>query len=245
MPIQSLLTTCLSSIKIIPEEDTLKKFWEIEELPQSRHFTKEEQACDEHYQRMTKRNQEGQFVVKLPFKDNATLLGDSFQQAKCRLDTLLRRLIRDESLYARYTAFIKEFLDLGHMEQTPELEIPIESSKSFYLPHHCVLKESSTTTNLRVVFDASAKTTSGVSPNDNLMFGPKVHKDLFEILIRFRFHKVVLSADIVKMYRQILLDKEDKDFHRLLWKESPSTPLKHYRMTCNTHGVTSARFHAI
>ena len=71
VPIQSLLTTCFSSMKLIPE-DTLKKFWEIEDLPQSRHFTKEEQACEEHYQRTTKRNQEGQFVVRLPFKDNAT-----------------------------------------------------------------------------------------------------------------------------------------------------------------------------
>ena len=47
------------------------------------------------------------------------------------------------------------------------------------------------------------------------------------------------------MYRQILLDKEDKDFHRTLWKESPSSPLKHYRMTSNTYGVTSIGIHAI
>ena len=138
---------------------------------------KKEQACEEHFQRTTKRNQDGQFVVKLPFKENATLLGDSFQQAKRRLDTLLRRLIRDESLYARYSAFIKEFLDLGHMEKIPETEIPLESSKSFYLPHHSVLEESSTTTTkLRLIFNALAKITSGVSLNDNQMVGPKVQK---------------------------------------------------------------------
>ena len=131
------------------------------------------------------------------------------------------------------------------MENIPESEIPIATSKSFYLPHHCVLKESSTTTKLRVVFDASAETTSGVSLNDNLMLGPKIQKDLFEILIRFRFHKVALSADLAKMYRQVLLNKEDKDFHRLLWKETPSSSLEYYRMTRNTYGVTSAGFHAI
>ena len=70
VPIQSL-TTCFSSMKLITE-DTLKKFWEIEELLQGRCFTKEEQACEEHFQRTTKRNQDGQFVVKLPFKENAT-----------------------------------------------------------------------------------------------------------------------------------------------------------------------------
>ena len=40
------LTTCLSSLSSIPEEETLKNFWEIEDLPQSHHFTKEEQAAN-------------------------------------------------------------------------------------------------------------------------------------------------------------------------------------------------------
>ena len=245
MPIQSL-TTCFSSLTFNPEEnDPLKRFWEIEELPQSHFFTKEEMDCEQHFTRTTKRNEHGQFVVKLPFKENAVPLGDSFQQAKRRLQTLLRRLSKDANLYDRYANFIKEFLDLGHMEKIPESEIHIDADKSFYLPHHCVLKESSSTTKLRVVFDASAKTTSGVSLNDNLMLGPKVQKDLFDILIRFRFHKVALSADIAKMYRQILLDTEDKDFHRLLWKKTLSSELEHYRMTRNTYGVASAGFHAI
>ena len=161
MSIQSL-TTCLSSLSLIPEEETLKKFWEIEDLPQSHHFTKEEQACEHHFQLTTTRNEVALFIVKLPFKEDAIPLGDTFQQAKRRLETLLYRLSKNESLHTRHAAFIKEFLDLGHMEKIPESEVPIATSKSFYLPHHCVFKESSTTTKLRVVFDASAKTTSGV-----------------------------------------------------------------------------------
>ena len=97
MPIQSL-TTSFSSIKLIPE-DTVKIFWEIEELPHSHHFTKEKQTSKEHFQKTTKCNQDGLFVVKLPFKENTTSLDDSFQQqAKRRLNTLLQRLIRDKSL---------------------------------------------------------------------------------------------------------------------------------------------------
>ena len=94
--------------------------------------------------------------------------------------------------------------------------------KSFYFSHHYVFNNSSTTTKLRVVFDGSAKITSGTSLNDRLMVGPKIQKDLFRILIRFRMHPVALSADIAKMYRQVQLDKEDKDYHRLLWKEPNS-----------------------
>ena len=64
-------TTCLSSLSSIPEEETLEKFREIEDLPQSHHFTKEEQACEHHFQLTTTRNEDGLFIVKLPFKENA------------------------------------------------------------------------------------------------------------------------------------------------------------------------------
>ena len=41
-------TTCLSSLSSNPEKETLRKFWEIEDLPQCHHFTKEEQACEQN-----------------------------------------------------------------------------------------------------------------------------------------------------------------------------------------------------
>ena len=117
------LTTCLSSLSSIPEEETLKKCWEIEDLPQGHHFTKEEHACEQHLQQTTTRNEDGLFIVKLPFKEDTIPLGDSFRQAKRRLETLLYRLSKNESLYTRYAAFIKEFfLDLGTMEKIPESE---------------------------------------------------------------------------------------------------------------------------
>ena len=66
--------------------------------------------------------------------------------------------------FRKYSGFIQEFIDLGHLEEVQPGEI--NSSPKFYLPHHCVLKEDSTTTKLRVVFDAFAKATTGFSLND-------------------------------------------------------------------------------
>ena len=43
------------------------------------------------------------------------------------------------------------------------------------------------------------------------MVGPKTQNDLFAILLRFRFYPIVFSADIAKMYRQVILADEDKD----------------------------------
>jgi len=73
-------------------------------------------------------------------------------------------------------------------------------SDSFYLPHHCIFK-STQSNKIRVVFDASAKNSTGVSLNDTLMVGPTIQQDLFSILLRFCTFQFVFSADIVKMYR--------------------------------------------
>jgi len=53
-------------------------------------------------------------------------------------------------------------------------------------------------TKLRVVFDASAKTSTNVSLNDVFLKGPSVQEDLVSIMTRFRAHKYVLTADIKK-----------------------------------------------
>ena len=54
------------------------------EFPQSYHLTKDERACEQHFQQTTTRIEAGLFFVKLPFKEDVIPLGDSFQQAKRR-----------------------------------------------------------------------------------------------------------------------------------------------------------------
>ena len=60
------------------------------------------------------------------------------------------------------------------------------SNQGYFLPHHAVVKESSLTTKTRVVFDGSAKTSTGISLNETLMVGPTIQEDLFSIIARFR-----------------------------------------------------------
>ena len=69
---------------------------------------------------------------------------------------------------------------------------------------HAVQKEHSMTTKVRVVFDASAKSAS-------------VHPPLVDVLLRFRLHRVALTADISKMYRAVELIPDDCDLHRFVW----------------------------
>ena len=124
----------------------------------------------------------------------------------------------------------------------PHVDLDKPPSKVFYLPMHVVCKDSSTTTKVRAVFDASMKTSSGTSLNDTLMVGPTVHPSLVEVLIRFWMHKIALVADISKMYRAIELPSSDRDLHRFVWRNNPSDVIRDFRMTRVTFGVSSSSF---
>ena len=65
---------------------------------------------------------------------------------------------------------------------------------------HVVYKTSSSTTKIIAVFDASAKSASGVSLNDTLLVGPTVHPSLIHVLLRFQMYRIALTADESKMY---------------------------------------------
>jgi len=93
------------------------------------------------------------------------------------------------------------------------------NSSTFYLPIHGVKKERRSSTKLRVVFDASAKSSNGVSLNDTLLPGPSLYPLLMKVLIHFRQHNFGLTADISKMFS---LNPPDCDFHRYLQEDQGS-----------------------
>ncbi|XP_074655513.1 uncharacterized protein LOC141909044 [Tubulanus polymorphus] len=132
----------------------LKCFWEIENIPSTAALSQEEKICENHFEETTVRNSDGRYTVSLPFRDGTTL-GESRTQAVNRQKALERRLDYNPQLKQEYCKTVTEYIELGHAELVNN--VLKDSCDVYYLPHHCVLKESSTTTKLRVVFDASAK----------------------------------------------------------------------------------------
>ena len=92
-----------------------------------------------------------------------------------------------------------------------------DTTEGCYLPHHAVIKTASETTKVRVVFDASAKTSTGISLNEVLLIGSTIQNTIFEQVLRFRTHKYVITADIKKMYRQVLVHPDDRKFQKIFW----------------------------
>lgn len=230
----TMLHTTMTGINAV-----LQKFWELEDIPHKPIFSKEDTLIEEHYVSTTNRQPDGRYVVRLPFVKEASM-GESRPQAVRRFKSLEYRLEKDPEQKAAYSNVINEYLESGHLEQVPFGEE--KSENAVYLPHHAVTREASTTTKVRVVFDGSAKTTNGKSLNDNLLNGPKQQDNLFNILVRFRTHKYGIAADISKMYRQIMLDERDYDYHRIVWRASVNSPLRDYRLKTVTFGIKSAPY---
>ncbi len=182
-------------------------------------------------------------MVPLPRASSDMTLGESRSQAVRRFLSLERSL-NNKNRFSEFDAVIREYVDLQHAETVPLEDIKKPSSKVFYLPMHAVYKRTSTTTKIRAVFDASARSTSGVSLNDTLLKGPTVHPPLIDVLLRFRLHRVAITADVSKMYRAIELVPDERDYHRFVWRSKPTDPLRDYRMMRVTFGVSASYFAA-
>lgn len=141
-------------------------------------------------------------------------------------------------LKIEYTKIIEEYLKLGHMSL---LENP--DNDRYYMPQHAVIKNASNTTKVRIIFDASAKSNNGVSRNEMLMIGPTIQQKLFSHLIRFRVYNYVNTADIEKMYRQVVMHEDDRRYQRILWRVNDK--IETFQLNTVTFDVSSSPFLAI
>ncbi|UYV65998.1 hypothetical protein LAZ67_3006120 [Cordylochernes scorpioides] len=176
-------------------DDNLRQFFELESVPAALPLTKEEKSCGDIYDKTFCISTDGRYSVGLPFK-SVPNLGDSRQNAMKRFLALGRKLHKSSNLLQQYKDFMMEYLSLNHMELIPKNERDKPSDKCYYIPHHCVLREQSSTTKLRVVFDASCKTSNNYSLNDFLHIGPKLQHDIFNILVKFRTNPIAFTGDI-------------------------------------------------
>lgn len=241
--LNSCMLTCTERENKLSEQ--IEKFWKTEECLIKENWSIEEKLCDEHFVKNTIRDKKGKFIVKLPLKDNAIYLGKSYDIALRRFLALERRLSKCTEIYDQYRDFMQVYFELGHMEEVNDCGIINDGHDYVYIPHSYVINAGSRTTKLRVVFDASSKTDTGISLNDVLMKGPVIQEELIKIIARFRTHKFAFSGDITKMYRQIWIDRSHRNYQRILWRPNENEEIKIYRLCTVTYGTVSASYQAI
>ncbi|CAH2094205.1 unnamed protein product [Euphydryas editha] len=233
-------TKCESDIS-----QSLSSFLDIEKVPQYLSEKSSEFDIAENIFQSTVKLENNKFTVDLPLKLPPTEinenLGDSFDLAFYRFLNLEKRLHKNINLLTEYQNFIDEYVEMGHGHYV-DISSYSKNEPTYYMPHHAVVNENSTTTRTRVVFDGSMKTKKGISLNDIIMNGPVVQRDLFDIILLYRFGEYAFTTDIKRMFRNILLNPEHTSLQNILWRNSPDKPIKCIRLDTVTYGLKSSSY---
>lgn len=223
-------------------DQLLVKFWNADSIPQERQWTADEQRAEDIFVTTHRRELSGRYTVSIPLKHDPKALGNSVRGAKACFFGIEKKLIRNPSLFAQYKSVFDDYRAARHMVLAPEK--PIDDADSYYLPHHAINADGSGG-KFRVVFNASAKSSTGISYNDQQLAGPKLQDNLITIFLRFRAHQFAMVADIKQMFRQVNVSPENWNYQRVFWRDSPNDQLSEYIITVVCWGQTSASFNAV
>ncbi|XP_013168595.1 PREDICTED: uncharacterized protein LOC106118482 [Papilio xuthus] len=175
--------------------------------------------------------QENRNIISMHIQVKEDELLKQFWETEGEPESFRRRKTREKMQY-------KEIY-----EKTTE-ERDLRDAYDVYLPHHAVIKEQKQTTRGRVIFDASSKGENDVSLNNNMLVGPTLQSDLRNILVRGRYHRVCTVAELFNMYRQVV-NKQDTDFQRILWRSNLEGHVQHYQLLRLTFGTSCEPYVAV
>ncbi|XP_078360456.1 uncharacterized protein LOC144644785 [Oculina patagonica] len=159
-----------------------------------------------------------------------------------RLCNTEKRLLKSPEIAEGYSKNITQYLEKGYIRKVDSAEE--KPSRKWYLPHFPIVRPDRTTTKTRIVFDASAKC-DGISLIDVIYQGPKLQRDLNDVLLRFRRRPVALICDIAEMYLRIEVAPKDRSCQRFLWRslDQQKEP-EEFEFNRVVFGVNSSPFQA-
>ncbi len=239
-----------------PSDDVLRQFWELEAIgirdETERELTPDEKAAVAQVTE-TLRFKNDRYEIGIPWKRGEPHLVNNYEMALKRLKTQEQSLLRKSPEIAQaYDEIIKDYERKEYITKVPKTN----DTEQWFLPHFPVIRQDRATTKVRIVFDAAAKE-NGKCLNDAVRAGPKLQRELIDVLTRFRRAPIALSGDISEMFLQVGLSEEDQRYHRFLWRNlDPTKEPDHYEFKrllfgnraspfCSQHVVlTHAKAHA-
>ena len=196
----------------ITVKDEVSKLWDLETLG-----IKEEDPVHMAFQDEIA-FKDGRYSVYLPWREGNFRVPYNKKLSEGRLKNQLKKLQKTPHILKEYDQIIRQQLDEGIIERVPEEPT---GERISYIPHLAVVREDATTTKVRVVYDASAKSSKGTqSLNECLHTGPSLNPLLYSVLVRFRMYPIILMADIKQAFLQIGIEPADRDAFRFLWVNS-------------------------
>ncbi|CAL8127281.1 unnamed protein product [Orchesella dallaii] len=175
----------------------------------------DERRALSHFKETVTRDESGRYVVSLPWKHESVPLPTYRSVAERCLNRTTVSLKKKDN-FQLYDDVFKQWENEGYIARVEN-----DDGKGYYLPHHPVFKES-TTTPCRPVFNASCKSGKLPSLNDCLYKGPNLLELIPTLLLSFREKEIGISADIRKAFQMLSVREEDQKFQKFLWWEDQS-----------------------
>ena len=141
----------------------------------------------------------GRYTVGIPWREGELRLGNNYDAALGRLQNQEKSLKpKGPDIMKQYSHIFEEYEHKGYIKKVAKSE----TKEQWFLPHFPVIRPDKDTTKVRVVFDAAMKC-QGKSLNDAIQSGPKMQREILDVLIRFRRAPVALIANISEMFLQV------------------------------------------
>ncbi|XP_062540788.1 uncharacterized protein LOC134208860 [Armigeres subalbatus] len=163
-------------------------------------------------------------------------LPDSKSMAMRRLLCLEKRMQREPQLAEALKNKIREYVRNGYIEKLTESQLSEHFPRVWYLPIFPVVNPNKPG-KLRIVWDAAAKV-AGTSLNSFLLTGPDQLTSLPSVLRRFREFRIAVTGDIREMFHQVMVNKDDQQCQRFLWRDGEQRSPDVYAMKVMTFGAT-------
>ena len=192
---------------------SIQRFWEVENVGVDEH------PVYENFKQSISFDGE-RYVTALPFEPFHKPLPDNCTLSKHRLSILKTKLDKNEELKQEYNQVFVNYLKDGIIEKVADDDYGVVE-KTHYLQHRAVVRCDKETTKVRAVFDASAKNGNKPSLDDCLYAGPCLLRQLYDILVRFCLHNIILMSDIKQAFLNVVIRDEDRDYLRFLWSDGP------------------------
>ncbi|XP_068250762.1 uncharacterized protein [Palaemon carinicauda] len=211
--IEQVKTLRVCKIASEPYQFDVDEWWRLDRVgiaPSEQYTVREAEAMRKVSQSVVKKP-EG-YQVSLPFGSDARP-DTNYRNAVAQSESLQTKFRKDREHFDQYQGVIDKYLEAGFISEVKEPKV-----EGYYMPHFGIRKDSSTTP-LRIVFNASAKSKGNKSLNEYLLPGPNLVELAYYLLIRFRLNQYAMLPDISKAFHRVLLDPRDAKYTRFLWRE--------------------------
>ena len=195
-----------SVISNLTQTFNVECFWEAENygiVPKQddRVMTKDEKRAPNILQN-TISFKEGKCESRLLWKDDRVNLPNNRQLAVQRLQSLVKRLAKNQDLKTKYHKTIKQYIDSNHTTKIPPEDLTPQKASTTpiinYIPHHAVLNQYKPD-KVRVVYNAAAKYRN-CNLNDHSSKGPDLLNNLVSIVMHLRLEQFAVTSDIQQMF---------------------------------------------